>query len=110
MLKNIVRRLKAFLKDKQPEDIINPDSMWLTMYGNKLRVRDMHNKHVANIINYMPTSWHRYNWWYSKMLDGFKKEAGRRGLSEDFLKKAPYSYPNPITGKIIVRSPKEAWR
>lgn len=74
------------------------DSYWLAnLDGNnkKIKVKNLSDTHVANIVDWITNVKHYLKPNYPKSYtDFFIRELNYRGLSSDFLSKAPYDYEN----------------
>lgn len=72
---------------KTNEDSVIFDFTWQDHLGNKLKVKDMSDEHIANTIQHI--KFYRYS---EAIIEFFLEEAERRKLSEKFLAGAQYPY------------------
>lgn len=79
---------------------MNRKTVWTTHHGQKIRICDMEDTHIANLIHYIVCL---YLHWGKEAQDvvndsrytTFDDERRRRGLSAEFINKAPYPYVGP---------------
>ena len=65
--------------------IIDRDMVWTTFDGRHIKIRDLEDTHVANLIDYLS---HRRLSRDGELITFLKKEAKLRGLKEGFLERA----------------------
>lgn len=76
----------------------NKHSAWVTHLGNSVSIEGMSDEHLANTIQFI--TFHKTTWW-AKMSTELKKEAKRRGLTSDFLARAPFPYKDGFGNYIV---------
>ena len=69
---------------------INENTIWTTYEGAQIRFRDLEDTHIANILHFRKHSWNNED----SLCVYLRKMAKERGLTEEFLKRAPYPYKN----------------
>ena len=72
---------------------------WKTHLGNNVTVRGMSDEHLANTIQYVENYTDITAWKGS--LPVLKKEAKLRGLSQEFLDRAPFPYKDGLGNWIV---------
>lgn len=72
---------------------IDHDTAWTDAHGKSERICDVSDTHLANMINHVKLEFQRYIG--MGLLEALEREAQFRGLSEEFLKMAPFPYVGP---------------
>src|SRR5258708_6627760 len=67
------------------------DSEWQTHLGNKVTIRGMEDSHLANTIQFL-THYHNHPANGYGQVEALKEEAKLRGLSDEYLARAPFPY------------------
>lgn len=65
---------------------------WTTADGRRIRIGQLENNHLANIIDWIIKNRSAYEPHADWLLAGFHREAEARGLTIRFLEQAPYPY------------------
>jgi hypothetical protein len=63
------------------------EQYWTNFQGERTAYTKLEDKHLANIIE-----WTTKKIYPTSIIEGLKNEADRRGLTKDFLSKAPYPF------------------
>ena len=73
------------------------NTIWTTFDGRKIRVKDMADSHIANLIMFLTNyAFHPAQ----GMIPVLREEARRRGLTEEFLTSGPY--PHESNGQAVI--------
>ena len=75
------------------------ETLWQSIDGSVRSFSAMTNEHLANVVMHF-----QHYGSGGRVLSHALKEINIRGLSEEFLKGAPYPYQNPRTGKWYIWS------
>ncbi len=69
--------------------------LWRDGSGRDWRPHELEKSHLANIIYHITNAPGNYS---TSMFDGMVVEAGKRGMTDEYLAKAPYPYIDAETG------------
>lgn len=76
----------------------NKKTEWKTHLGTTVTIEGMEDEHLANTIQFVS---YYVNYYSKSLLDVFKKEAKNRGLTKEFLNRAPFPYKDGKGSYII---------
>ena len=71
---------------------IDENTIWTTHEGRRIRFKDLEDTHIANILHYRKCCNGLFSFSKDEVTQYLKRLAKKRGLTKEFLEKAPYPF------------------